>query len=328
MRPVEVKITRFIAGRAGAVLLMALSLVACLAAFGSAQSLPSGGDAGIACPTFLDSIASHTVRFSIGLGLTAAVTALMDSINRTFNLLRTTQLLFLGVFAALQCASPVIINSQPSAVLLNLVVLGVMATFFTTYQQPSSTKRVFLAFVIMSALALGYYPYLVYILLGFTAFSQMRCVGPRMILAAVLGIITPVWIALGFGWLTFADFHLPHPASIFDSLPRPRLIILIVTVGLTVISSFLLCAVNMVKIYAYNAKDRALNALLMMQTLVTAVAVLVDVRNSPMYLSLLNCLLAFQTGLFFRVNAARRGYIVVLAILFILTVIYFCNLWL
>lgn len=328
MRPVEVKITRFIAGRPGAVLLMALSLAACLAAFGSAQSFPTGSDAGIACATPLDSIASHALRFCIGLGLTGAVTALMESINRTFNLLRTTQLLFLGIFTALQCASPIIINCQLSGVLLNLVVLGVMAAFFTTYQQPGNTKRVFLAFLIMSALALGCYPYIAYILLGFTAFSQMRCLGPRMILAALLGIVTPVWIALGFGWLDFTDFHMPRPEGIFDTLPRPRLVTLIVTVGLTVISSFLLCAVNMVKIYAYNAKDRALNALLMTLTLATALAVLVDVRNAPMYLSLLNCLMAFQVGLFFRVNAARRGYIVVLAILFIITIIYFCNLWL
>ena len=66
----------------------------------------------------------------------------------------------------------------------------------------------------------------------------------------------------------------------------------------------------------------------MMLTLATALFILIDFRNSPTYLPLLNSLAAFQTGLFFRVNASRRGYVPVVCLFVIFAAIYFCNLWL
>ena len=328
MRPVEVKITRFIAGRYCTVLLIVLGFLACMASYGSRAAAPMSGNPGIAVTSPLSDGLTPLVQFLIGLGLTAAAVWLMEFINRSFNLLRTTQTLFLGMYVVLQSATPLLIGASADALLMNVVVLASLAVIYTTYLQPSLTRRVFLIFCIMAALMLTNYVYLLYILLFLLSFGQMRCMGPRMVIAALLGIITPAWIGLGLGFIAPADIHLPTLPGVIGELPRTRLVMLIITVGVTVITSFLLCAVNMVKIYADNAKDRALNGLLMMLTLATALFILIDFRNSPTYLPLLNSLAAFQTGLFFRVNASRRGYVPVVCLFVIFAAIYFCNLWL
>lgn len=328
MRPVEVKITRFIAGRYCTVLLIVLGFLACMASYGSRAAAPMSGNPGIAVTSPLSEGLTPLVQFLIGLGLTAAAVWLMEFINRSFNLLRTTQTLFLGMYVVLQSATPLLIGASADALLMNVVVLASLAVIYTTYLQPSLTRRVFLIFCVMAALMLTNYVYLLYILLFLLSFGQMRCMGPRMVIAALLGIITPAWIVLGLGFIAPADIHLPTLPGVIGELPRTRLVMLIITVGVTVITSFLLCAVNMVKIYAYNAKDRALNGLLMMLTLATALFILIDFRNSPTYLPLLNSLAAFQTGLFFRVNASRRGYVPVVCLFVIFAAIYFCNLWL
>ncbi|MCM1484566.1 MAG: hypothetical protein NC043_09545 [Muribaculaceae bacterium] len=328
MRPAEVKITRFIASRYCAILLMVMGLLACVGGYGTGSALPLEGDAGFVSVKGLWSISDKMVRFVTGLILVAGVTVLMDCINRGFNLLRTTQILFMGIFVAMQSATPLIVGGMPSSVLMAAVILGTMAVIFTTYLQPRLTRRVFLMFVVMSALCVANYAYIWYILLFMASFSQMRTMGPRMLLAALLGIITPLWINLGMGWITLGELHLPRIDSVIVQMSRPRLVMLIVTVGVTVVTSFLLCAVNMVKIYAYNAKDRALNGVLMLLTLTTSLAILIDFRNAPSYLSLLNCLTAYQVGLFFRVNAARRGYVAIIGILICFTAIYLCNIWL
>lgn len=326
MKSFETKTTRFLASRSCAILLMVLGLFAAVAGY-----RPTAVDAGLnSGPVFASPsmwIADPAVRFGTGLFLTVGVLALMDALNRVFNLLRTPSLLFLGLFMVMQAATPALIGSAIGGVVLNVAVLGVLTVIYTTYLAPKLTRRVFLVFFVLSALLLCDYVYAVYIAMFLLSFSQMRCSGPRMLLSAAVGIIAPAWIVFGLGLATPGDVHWPWPETLLTSLDRGRLVTLLVTVGITVIGGFLLCAMNMVKIYSYNAKDRSFSGLLMMLTLGTAVAVLVDFRNCMAYMSLLNCLMAFQVGLFFRVNANRRAYIVVCGMLLCYAVIYFVNLW-
>ena len=236
MRPVEVKITRFIAGRYCTVLLIVLGFLACMASYGSRAAAPMSGNPGIAVTSPLSDGLTPLVQFLIGLGLTAAAVWLMEFINRSFNLLRTTQTLFLGMYVVLQSATPLLIGASADALLMNVVVLASLAVIYTTYLQPSLTRRVFLIFCIMAALMLTNYVYLLYILLFLLSFGQMRCMGPRMVIAALLGIITPAWIGLGLGFIAPADIHLPTLPGVIGELPRTRLVMLIITVGGTVIT--------------------------------------------------------------------------------------------
>lgn len=327
MRPTETKISDFLQGKPCTMLMLAAALFAAVSGFGDSPPAPYLGDSGFAIPSPNNWFPEPAASFFIGLLLTAAVILLMEMLNRVFNILRTSSLMFIGVFAVMQCATPLIISRLTSALVLNVVVLAVLATFYTIYMKPRLTRRVFLAMAVMSALAMADYVYTIYIFLFLLAFGQMRCVTARMYLASLMGIATPWWIASGFGWIDLSSIHWPHPATVFSQFSKGQIIMFVITVGITVISQFLLCVSNMVKIYSYNAKARAISGLLMMFSLATAVAALVDFGNATAYISLLNCFTAFQIGQFYLINQQRRGYIAVLAALVIFSTIFVVNLW-
>lgn len=328
MKRAENKISDFLKSRSGMMLMTFIGLAGALLAYDPEAPTPFLGASGFVWTSADSWLPTAAARFGAGIGLTVVIGALMELINRTFNLLRTSSLLFIGIFVVMQAATPPVMSQLTSSLLLNLTVLYVAATFYSVYMRPRQTRRIFLAFCIMSAGSMADYRFALYALVFMLSFQQMRCPSPRMYLAALMGIITPWWIALGFGLTADAGIHWPVTKSIFEVLDKTQLILMLVTVGVTVILGFLICSSNMVKIYSYNAKNRALSGLLAMLSLFTATATLADIANAPGYLSTLNCLTAFQAGLFFRIVENRRGYIYILSLTAIYIAIYFCNLWL
>lgn len=327
MRPTEVKISAFMQSKVCTGLMLAVALLAAVTGYVSTVQPVYDGDAGFVAMSPNRWFADGGLSFAAGIVLLAATVGLMEVLTRVFNVMRTSSLMFIGVFALMECATPLILCRLTSGLLINVIVLAVLATYYTTYMKPRLTRRVFLSMAIMSAMCMADYLYAIYIGLFIIAFGQMRCATMRMYMAAAMGIVTPWWISLGFGWIDLEMIHWPEPVSVFEQFPKSRLILLVVTVGITVIGQFLLCVGNMMKVYSYNAKTRATGGLLMMLSLATAVATLLDFSNAPAYLSLLNCFTAFQIGHFFLINEHRRGYVAVLSAIFVYAIIFFVNLW-
>ena len=94
-------------------------------------------------------------------------------------------------------------------IFIAVVVLLSLIPLYTTFQDSERTRRVFLSFCIVSAGALVDITCAAYLIALFVGCFQMRCITLRTMLAAVLGIITPWWIAWGTGALSVAAIRLP-----------------------------------------------------------------------------------------------------------------------
>lgn len=324
----EISLIDFLRGKPFAFIAIALSMLLACIGGGYAFASPCAGSGGFVYPLLESWLPEGSIRLFINLVLFAANIVMLEEINRSFNLLRTSSPVFLPIFAIMECATPSLSGALTSALLLSLIILAVTATFFTVYQHGRLTRRIFLAFFVLSAMSLGNYIYAIYIIAFLPAFGQMRVTSGRMYMAALMGIITPWWLDWGFGLMPASAPHIPDISTLFDAETpeRSHQIITIVTVGLTVILCFVLCVINMVKIYAYNAKSRSLNGLMTMISLITALATLLNITNSLLYLSLLNCLTAFQTGLFLRGNHNRIGYIMLLSLIVVYLSLFFLNI--
>lgn len=324
----EISLIDFLRGKPFA--FMAIALAMLLACLGGRYALatPCVESGGFVYQLPENWLPEGALRLFINLILFAANIVMMEEINRNFNLLRTSSPVFLPIFAILECATPVLTGALTSALLLNLTIMAVTATFFTVYQRGRLTRRIFLAFFVMSAMSLSNYTYAIYIIAFLPAFGQMRVTSGRMYMAALMGIITPWWLDWGFGLMPPGTPRFPDISTLFDAdtPDRAHQITTIVTVGITVILCFVLCVMNMVKIYAYNAKSRSLNGLMTMISLITALAALLNFTNSLLYLSLLNCLTAFQTGLFLRGNVNRIGYILLLSLIIVYLSLFAINI--
>lgn len=267
------------------------------------------------------------ISFLLALLATGLIMGLMVFVNTTFNMLRSSSLLYLGIFATLTAASPIISTRVCSGMLVAIVVLVAMALFYSVYQRRRTcTKRVFLVFFLLSAGSMAQYAFLAYLPVFLAGCVQMRCFTFRSLLAALAGIAVPWWILWGFGLIDLSSISLPIYASVFSQLDGSDIAQLGAVIAATVITGLTLTLLNLYKVYSYNARSRSFTGLLVTVTIATILLSLIDFTNITAYLTLLNCCVAYQTALWFKINASNRGYIIVLTILAIYLTLYVWSL--
>lgn len=320
MKPVEEKLTRFLRGNLFVSILVAVALAVIWSgvAMGDA-SVQSGGYAGKFSGI---SVVSDLTTARVSSLVMLVTMSLMWLVNRFFNVLRTTSKLYLGLFALMAAASPGAMGAALNGPLLGFAVMLSLVVMYTTYNRGLPTRRIFLVFALMGAGAAFQWSYAAFMPMFLLGCGQMRCLTVRSLLAAGVGMLTPLWILWGFGLITLRDaapLAIGWPtADVLSGFSSAG----ILTVVTTLVTAVVATLYNTIRVYGFNAQTRAFNGIFATLTLWTAALTAVDLGHAVMYMPLLTALTAMQATLFFRINIERRGYILVIA----LTLIYFMSI--
>lgn len=252
--------------------------------------------------------------------------SIMSMTNRTFDIMQTTSNLYTGLFAMLAASLPGALGLAMDGVLLLVTILFCLMFMYTTYGRPSSTRRVYLIFTLLSAGAALQYSFAFYIPVMILGCRQMRCYSLRAILASIFGLITPYWILWGFSLITLDQFQPPHigwptPASL-DLYSAQQ----IAGAGAMMIFALTATLYNLVKMYGKNARLRAFNGLLASLTLWTILAAIVDIGHLTTYMPLLAALTAINLTLYNQLGQQHRSYILVLLSVMISLSVFTWNL--
>lgn len=327
----EKDISRFLRSRGGALLIGALGLGgAGLAAFGGMFRDVADASADFGGLLLHSGLPSMSAELSLSLSAVAmvAVAVMMVLVNRTFNLLRTSSVLLGGLYLLMQCSVPEVSARFVPGTVLALLALIVTALLYSCYQRPERTQTVFLAFFLCTAASFAQAAALIYLPVLLAGCIQMRSFTLRTVVAAILGVLTPFWLMLGFHPEGFRGLYLPDvwfSPSMF--LTGDFLSPLAATVAFMLVWCMMMLMHNLYRVYSYNARARALNGLMASMTVATMVLAVVCFGAPDSYLPPLMCFTAVQTALFFRINYERRSYIWVLSLAGVCAVLYIWNLW-
>ena len=318
----EQEITRFLHSRYGFLLMLMVSLAGTVAAYltGAVDALTI--DTGFGLPSANDWISNPDISLGVNLTLNVGIALVLIYINRRFNLMRSVSTLFAGIFLVMQGAVPSVMGQLYDGTVICLLVTLSIIPFFTTFQRPERTRRIFLAFCIISAGSLTDYAYAAYILAFLIGCFQMQCFNFKALLAAGIGMVTPYWILWGFGLISADDFALPEFVNIFNALGGREIALLLVYTGFNLFLGTGFGLFNMIKVYGYNSRTRSYNGFLTVLSATTVVLIVIDYAHLNIYLPMLNCCTAFQIGHFFAINRMMRSYIPILTIIAIYILFY------
>lgn len=258
----------------------------------------------------------------LNFALLIAIAGAMIAINRGFTLLRTLSVFFAAYFLFITAATPGVAAFAGTSSLLAAVMMLCMWILFTLYNERISDRRIFLIFCLLGAGALADWKFLFYVPVFLTGMVQMRILRFKKVIAALIGLITPAWIAFGLDLMPLP--RLPHifftPPSLLLSAPGgwPFLCAVI----LTMVTGFLFGSTALLRILGFNARARAYNGFLAILGIYTGLLAIINFTALTDYVTLLNACVAFQVGHFFRATASRRGYIVILLLLAAYTALY------
>lgn len=268
------------------------------------------------------------LSLSVSSAISISVALLMVIINKRYNLLRSLSILFASFFIIIQCSSPFISYQLNYGTILCLVII--LTTYILLGNYGNIHYSSFAIFTIGLLLSLGSFiqnAHLYFIPIFLLGCIQMHISNTRTIIAFILGLITPVWISIGFGISEINQIFHQQPSLLSIYLLHEHSLKLITTVGITIFTCISAGLFNMLKIYGYNAQTRALNGFISILSLSVSILCIADYRHICDYIPLLNCCTAFQLGHLFIINYARRSYLAILSIMAVYAGIYSWWIW-
>lgn len=315
-------IVRFLHSRFAAVLL-GMAAVACAGvSYGAGDVIPITGSKGLWLASANLWLAPGVVSLLLNLLLCCGIALAMIILNKRFNLIHSTSVLFAGLFMVMQSALPSVAGQFYDGTLLCIAIMACSGILFAAFHEPGATRQVFLIFLLLTMCAFTQYAYVVYIPVFLIGCAQMRIVNGRTMTAALLGLITPIWILAGFGLIDIREITLPEFTNIFAAIRNRELLQMSVTTGVTVLLCIMTGAGCMLRTYSYNTNGRTFNGFIYVVSIITIVLVFIDYTNVATYLPTLNSCAAYHTGHFFAIYNRRLSYIGILAVIAIYAGLY------
>lgn len=318
----ERNIVALLHSRFGSLLMALIAVAATVVSFMSGNISHIPGDSGTWLLSANEWITNPSISLIASLLTNIGVAALLIYINKQYNVLRSVSHLFAGMFLIMQMAHPAIFGQFHNGTLLCATVILSTAILFSSFNQPFPRQPIFLIFLMLCVGTMSQYAFAFYIPLFMLGCGQMRIFDIKTFTAALIGIITPLWIMWGFGLISVNDFKMPHLVDMFEAVNDKETIQIVATTAFTVLLLFSMGILNLMRVYNLNSQMRAFNGFLSILSFATAICVIADFRNMETYVPLLNCCAAFQVGHFFVVNTQRRSYIAILAIIAIYATLY------
>jgi hypothetical protein len=291
------------------------AIVGVCVSYAGGYVIPITGSFGIGLPSPNNWLQTSITSLILNIVLCCGIVFLIVFLNKRFNLIHSTSVLFAWLFMVMQAAIPVISGQFYSGTILCAVVAVCAGILFSTFNNPGATRSVFIIFLLLSLGALTQYAYAVYIPIFLLGCVQMRIFTGRSLTAAILGIITPVWILTGFGILHPDNFSMPEFTSILSAIRNRELLHISVTTGVTLLLCLFSGAGCILRTYNYNSHGRSFNGFIYLVSISTIIMIFVNYINVTAYLPLLNCCTAYHTAHFFSINDHKLSYIGILTIL-------------
>lgn len=263
------------------------------------------------------------IATGISLTCMAGVAVTLVMICKTYNPQRSMSMLWGTMYVAMLLAEPSVLETADDGTLMAVMYAVITVLLFSVYGAEWETRRVFLIFFLLSAGALLQYAFIFYVPMLLVGCLQMRILKVRVVLAALIGVVTPAWIVVGLGLVDPRAVELPTLESVFTVLDRRDLTMTIVATALTAVSGVVFLMLNMVKVIGYNSAARAQNGFLSLSLLLTIALMGFDYRNYAFYLPLLCMLAGYQASHFFASHRSR-GMAVAAMIILLIYLALFC----
>lgn len=311
----ERDITGFLHARASTWLLWLGATAAAVAAWYQGMALPPVEGLGLGLPSPGTWLGQGWLSLLVSIVVVLAVGLTIITINRVFNVLRSLTALAAGMFFAMEAAFPEGMATFYGGTLMALVMALGVCILFTTFSRPDRTRRIFLLFLILALAGMTQWTFLLYIPVFAMGCLQMRVFNARSVTAAILGMITPAWILIGFGVVNPDQITLPEVVTAWKLADTEEFVRVIVLTAVTLIMGAVFISLNLLKILSYNSKVRAYNGFLTAAWIFTGIYAVLNFNDIAFYLAVLNMLTAYQVAHFFTYRRSMRSYVPILILI-------------
>lgn len=291
---------------------VALTMLIAVAAAGAARlwgpaSISSEGERGLCFPAPSEWLSDSLTSWIANIAVIALMAVVLSLSNRRFNFIKSTGLLPPAIFALLCGTDPFVTIGLSSSTLLCVVALLCIVVLMGVYKSSNATQESFAAATFVSLGSMCDASCIVMVPACLAILSVMKVLRVRETIAYILGLAAPFWVVLGMGIVAPESFSIELPPNPFTSFAVPEgNMALLVSAVFTGIVTLSLSLNIMMRLYAGNPRQMALNAAVQTIGFVAIAGMILDFKGFDGYLTTLYLCAAVQLANIFAIYHMRR----------------------
>lgn len=251
-----------------------------------------------------DHIVSHVVNALLVFGAVPFIALL----NKQYNFVQGGGMVMPAVFILFSSINFFVSSEFCSATVVLWLTLLSLWSLFGTAGKSNATQDYFLIATFLSVGSMVQYAFIPGIAAFLIAGFIIRSLHPKELMAYLLGLVAPYWVAVGLGLVPLQYFRLPQFSNLFTEVgSRTDLFVMIVGMGIAFLISALICMNNAVRLYAGNSTIRRYNNAINVAGFLSALCMMIDFNNLFAYAGILNFFMAVQLGNLFALNRMPKA---------------------
>lgn len=265
-------------------------------------SLSPAAEVGI-CFSIPENPLTHHLECGINALLIAFAIFLAFLFNKKHSFVRSTEAVLPTTMAVILASNPVNTSYLGAPVVMLIVNLVCLDILMKAYDSENATNSMFAVATYLSVGSMLQYAFLPLIIVYPIMAIMTKVLRLKEIVAYLMGLIAPYWVAFGFGLITFSDFKMPHFLVNIPNADGNYLLMVFISLCTLALVGLIMMLNNAMLIYKGNMRVRTFNNMINLLGFACGLFMIVDFDNFGAYASSFCFAVAVQVSNFF---AMRR----------------------
>lgn len=247
-------------------------------------SLNPANEFGI-CFSFSTLILPSPVEYGINAFLIIVAIILAFLFNKKHSFVKSTEAILPTAMIVLLASNPVNTSYLGTPIIMLIVNLLCLDMMMKVYNSQNATTTMFAVGTYLSLGSMVQYAFLPLMLVYPIMAIIDKILRLKEVVAYLMGIIAPYWVALGLGLLSFSDLRIPHFLETLPVADGNYLLMIFISLGTLALVELMMSLNNAMLIYAGNMKVRRFNNMINLLGYSCALFMLADFDNFGAYAS-------------------------------------------
>lgn len=262
-----------------------------------------------------DFFSSRLISAAANVSALLATGFIVLGVNKVFTFVRSMTRLVASAFFLLMLANPSALVSFNAGTLICLLAAVTLLPLFASYQDRHSQRSIFLIFALLATGSMFRFGFVLLVPCFLLGFINMRVMGPRGVLAMLIGLFTPFWIVFGLGIASPTDMTFPRFDTLWSMERVTQSAPLYVLAAAVTVLGIVLALMNLFTVLNYRQQPRVYNIFLMLMLLLVPIAMCLDDCEMAVFLPLLSLMVAVQIAQAHTLRKFAHRYVFILLLI-------------
>lgn len=230
------------------------------------------------------------------------------ALNKKFAFVKGAETMLPTAMTVLLTADPLMTSYFGTPVIMLMVNLICLWTLMGAYRSANATNAMFVVATYLSLGSMFQYAFLAMMIIWPILAAMVKVLRMKEMMAYLMGLVAPYWVALGFGLVRFSDFNMPQ---FFTPLPEVAtgevFFFIALSLGTLGLTGLMMSLNNAMMIYSGSVRVRIFNNMINLLGLWSFLCMLVDFGNLAAYVSTFTFAVSVQMANFFAIRRIPRS---------------------